>query len=94
MSFWERFKLAASNIWRYLLPLFRVLVRIGGEVAVSVAISAVKRAEAEYGSGNGDLKRAFATEAILEDMKVRGFEIGVREAHDLIQTALRYIDER
>lgn len=93
MGFFEKVKLLASSLWKYVGPFISFLLKIGGEVAIMVAVNAVKRAEAEYGSGSGDIKRAFATELIIGDLQSKGTQVGIREAHDLIQTALRYLDK-
>lgn len=85
---WEKVKIIMSNIWVFVLPFLRQLMKQAGPVLASAALAAVQATASSLKAASGTEKRQAAFDAIVADLSSQGLQIGIDVSTSMINAAI------
>lgn len=86
---WEAIKLVTSNIWQFIKPFLVQFLTSSGRTVLQIALTAVINAQTS--GGTGAEKRQTATDAIIEELKKQGLNVGTSMINSAIEVAVQKI---
>lgn len=84
---WEKIKIMSSDIWFFILPFLRQMMKQAGPILAAAALNAVKAVAGNTGASGAE-KRATALELIGQELQTQGIKIGVDVSTSLVNAAL------
>ena len=86
----EKLKILRSNLWPYILPFLRRLMREGGTILAGIALTTVHAVESSVPGTN---KRELAIKIVKEQLKERGLAFAKAEIAAAVELAVISMQE-